>query len=97
MLVDLLGFYRVSTVTTTTPQALNNSVTLPRYTDGAGVQAFMWNTTTIPLGAATPNLSINYTNSAGEAGRVTPAVLPVGKTAAANGLVLYSGTGAGKY
>ena len=84
MLVDLLGFYRVNTVTTTTPQALNNTVTIPRYTSGAGVQAFMWNTNTTAMGAATPNLSINYTNSAGTASRVTPAVLPVGKTAAAN-------------
>ncbi len=97
MLVDLLGFYRVSTVTTTTAQTLNNSVTLPRYTDGAGVQAFMWNTNTTAMGAATPNLSIGYTNSAGTAGRATPAVLPVGKTACPNGQILYSGTGAGKY
>ena len=84
MLVDLLGFYRVSSVTTITAQSLNNTVTLPRYTNGAGVQAFMWNTNTVALGAATPSLSINYTNSAGVASRVTPAVLPVGKTAAAN-------------
>lgn len=97
MLVDLLGFYRVSTVTTTTPQVLNNGVTLPRYTSGAGVQAFMWNTNTTAMGAATPNLSINYTNSDGTAGRATPTVLPIGKTAAANGTILYSGTGAGKY
>lgn len=97
MLVDLLGFYRVSSVTTTTAQTLNNTVTIPRYTDGAGVQAFMWNTNTTAMGAATPNLSINYTNSAGTAGRATPATLPIGKTAAANGLILYSGTGAGKY
>jgi hypothetical protein len=46
--------------------------------------AFMWNTNTTAMGAATPNLSINYTNSAGTAGRTTPTVLPVGKTAAAN-------------
>ena len=97
MLVDLLGFYRVSSVTTITAQTLNNTVTLPRYTDGAGVQAFMWNTNTTAMGAATPNLSINYTNSAGTAGRATPATLPIGKTAAANWLILYSGTGAGKY
>ena len=97
MLVDLLGFYRVTSVTTITAQTLNNTVTLPRYTTGAGVQAFMWNTNTTAMGAATPNLSINYTNSAGTAGRTTPTVLPVGKTAAANGLILYSGTGAGKY
>jgi hypothetical protein len=97
MLIDLLGFYRVTTVTTTTAQTTNNTVTIPRYTDGAGVQAFMWNTNTVAMGAATPNLSIGYTNSDGTAGRANPTTLPIGKTAAANGLVLYSGTGAGKY
>jgi hypothetical protein len=97
MLVDLLGFYRVTSVTTITAQTTDNTVTLPRYTSGAGVQAFMWNTNTTALGAATPNLSIGYTNSAGTAGRATPTTLPVGKTAAANGLILYSGTGVGKY
>lgn len=97
MLVDLLGFYRVTSVTTTTAQNTDNTVTIPRYTSGAGVQAFMWNTNTTAMGAATPNLSIGYTNSAGTAGRATPTTLPVGKTAAANGLILYSGTGVGKY
>lgn len=71
---------------------------LPRYTSGAGIQAMMWNTNATALGAATPNLSFpQYTNAAQTTGRATPTVLPVGKTAAANGLVLYSGTGAGKY
>lgn len=98
MLVDLLGFYRVTSVTTTTAQVLDNTVTIPRYTDGAGVQAFIFNNSTTAMGAATPNLSFNkYTNSAGTTLRATPTVLPVGKTAAANGLILYSGTGAGKY
>lgn len=97
MLVDLLGFYRVTSTTTITAQTLNNTVTLPRYTTGAGVEAFMWANNATPLGAGTPNLSINYTNSAGVSGRVTPAVLPVGKTAANNGTILYSGNAAGKY
>lgn len=97
MLVDLLGFYRVNTPTVITAQNTNNSVTIPRYTDGAGVQAFAFANNAVPLGAGVPNLTINYTNSAGTAGRVTPATLPVCKTAAANGLVLYSGTGVGKY
>jgi hypothetical protein len=182
MLVDLLGFYRVTSVTTTTAQTLTNTLTalttftanpgtdvvthssgnllnlssvqltttttlpaglaaatnyfvirltdttcklatsyanavagtaiditdagtgthtintlLPRYTNGSGVNAFMWNTNATPLGAATPNLSIGYTNSEFTTGRATPAVLPVGKTAASNGLVLYSGSGSGKY
>ena len=70
----------------------------PRYTSGAGVQAMMWANNATPLGAATPNLSLpSYTNSAQSTGRATPTVLPIGKTAAANGLVLYSGTGVGKY
>jgi hypothetical protein len=97
MLVDLLGFYRVTSVTTTTAQTLDNTVTLPRYTTGDGVRAFMFTNSATPMGAATPNLSINYTNQAGTSGRVTPTVLPIGKTAAANGLILYSGTGNGKY
>lgn len=70
---------------------------LPRHTNGAGVQAFYFNSNATALGAATPNLSLGYTNSAQVAGRATPAVLPVGKTAASNSLILYSGTGSGKF
>lgn len=71
---------------------------LPRHTNGAGVQAVFFNPAATALGAATPNLSLGYTNSAQVASRSTPTVLPVGKTAASNSLVLYSGaSGAGKY
>lgn len=71
---------------------------LPRYTNGAGVQAVFFNPASTALGAATPNLSLGYTNSAQTASRATPTVLPVGKTAASNTLVLYSGaSGAGKF
>lgn len=71
---------------------------LPRYTNGAGVQAVMFNPASTAMGAATPNLSLGYTNSAQTASRATPTVLPVGKTAASNTLVLYSGTsGTGKF
>ena len=71
---------------------------LPRYTNGDGVDAIMWNTNSTAMGAATPTLALpSYTNSAQATGRATPTVLPVGKTAASNTLVLYSGTGAGKY
>jgi hypothetical protein len=71
---------------------------LPRYTNGAGVNAFYFNSNATPLGAATPNLSLGYTNSAQATGRATPTVLPIGKTAASNSLVLYSGAGGvGKY
>lgn len=70
---------------------------LPRYTNGDGVQAYFVNTNATALGAATPNLSLGYTNSTGTASRATPTTLPIGKTAASNGLILYSGTGSGKY
>ena len=95
MLVDLLGFYPVTTVTTTGAQTLNNSVTLPRYTDGAGVQAFI--TPSTVMGAATPNITLTYTNSAGTGSKATPATHPIGNTAAAVTSIVYSGTGSGKY
>jgi hypothetical protein len=70
---------------------------LPRYTSGAGVQSFIWNTNATAMGAATPTFTEVYVNSAQTSSRTTPATLPIGKTAGANGLILYSGTGSGKY
>lgn len=71
---------------------------LPRYTNGAGLNAFFFNPAATALGAATPNLSLGYTNSTGTASRATPTVLPVGKTAASNSHILHTGpTAAGKY
>jgi hypothetical protein len=71
---------------------------LPRYTNGAGVQAIFFNSNATALGAATPNLSLGYTNSVQTASRATPTVLPIGKTAASNSHILYTGaTGTGKY
>jgi len=71
---------------------------LPRYTNGAGVNAIFFNSNATPLGAATPNLSLGYTNSVQVASRATPTVLPIGKTAASNSLILSTGaTGTGKY
>ena len=97
MLVDLLGFYPITTVTTTGAQTLKNTVTLPRYTDGAGVQAIVVPSTV--MGAATPTITLGYTNSVGTASRATPSTpaLPLGNTAAAVSSVVYSGTGSGKY
>jgi hypothetical protein len=84
------------TSTGTGTHTINNL--LPRYTNGAGVQAFIVNSNATPMGAGTPNMSLpSYTNSVSTAARATPTVLPVGKTAGANGLILYSGTGVGKY
>jgi len=73
---------------------------LPRYSDGKGVQALIFNPQATALGAGTPGLSLGYTNSNGTAGRTTPTLpsLPIGKTAATSQHILYSGaTGAGKF
>ncbi len=72
---------------------------LPRYSDGAGVNAIFFNPQATALGAGTPGLSLGYTNSVGTGSRATPSSpsLPIGKTAATNSHILYSGaTGAGK-
>lgn len=71
---------------------------LPRYTNGAGLNAIFFNPAATAMGAATPNLALGYTNSEQTASRATPTVLPVGKTAASNSHILYTGaTAAGKY
>lgn len=71
---------------------------LPRYTNGSGVQAIIFNPAATALGAATPNLSLGYTNSAQATSRATPTVLPIGKSAASNSHIIYTGaTGTGKY
>jgi hypothetical protein len=85
-------------ITTTGTGTHTMSWLYPRYTNGAGVQAIFFNSNATPLGAATPNLSLGYTNSTQTASRATPTTLPIGKTAAANSLILASGAGAaGKY
>lgn len=71
---------------------------LPRYTNGAGVQAIIFNSNATALGAAVPNMSLGYTNAAQTTSRATPTVLPIGKTAASNSHIIYTGaTGTGKY
>jgi len=73
---------------------------LPRYSDGAGVNAIFFNPQATALGAGTPALTLEYTNSAGTASRATPTTpsAPVGKTAATSSHILYSGaTGVGKF
>lgn len=72
---------------------------LPRYTNGAGVNAIIFNSNATALGAATPNMSLSaYTNQAQVGSRATPTVLPIGKTGATNSHIIYTGaTGTGKY
>ena len=97
MLVDQVAMFTVSSVTTTTAQSFTGTQTLPRYTDGAGLQAYI--VPSVVMGAGTPTIRLNYTNAAGTAGQLTPAspVLPTATTASPVGSIIYSGTGAGKY
>lgn len=64
-LVDYLLYYPACVVTGT-PTTLNNTVTLPRYTNGEGVFPII--ATQSALGAASPVLTLSYTDQAGNTG-----------------------------
>ena len=93
-LVDVLGYYPITTVTTTTAQTLNNTVTLPRYADGAGVRAYLVARGT--MGVGTPTIQISYTNEKGVAGRVVPVTLTA-VTTAFTGHIVHSDPTANHY
>lgn len=92
--VDVLGYYPLTTNTITTSQTLINTLSLPRYTDGAGVRAYIVATTT--MGAGTPNITMTYTNQAGVAGRTMPVTVSAVATAVQSHLV-HSDPSANKY
>lgn len=93
-IVDVLGYYPLTTNTLTTAQTLVNTLTLPRYTDGAGVRAFIVAVGT--MGAGTPNISMSYTNQAGVGGKVMPITVSAVATAVQSHIV-HSDPSAGKY
>lgn len=68
-LVDRLLDYPTIDCTSTSLQTFNNTVTLPRYTDGTGVEMFAEVTTN--LGATPQTCTFTYTNSAGVGSRTT--------------------------
>lgn len=69
MLCDYLLYYPTIDDSETALQEMDNTLTLPRYTDGVGVQ-MMAITTGARTGGQT--FTVTYTNSDGVAGRVTP-------------------------
>ena len=71
VLLDYLGFYPFIDEGDTAEQLMDNSVSLSRYTDGNGVQ-IMAVVVGAHSAAAGINFTVNYTNSAGVAGKVTP-------------------------
>lgn len=72
-------------------------VRLPRYTDGAGVRAFLVASTAGTAGTGT--FQLTYTNSAGTGSRTTPSspALPTNTATSPLLTIPYSGTGSGKF
>jgi hypothetical protein len=81
ILCDFLMFYPFVDLDSTDEQPMTNPVTLPRYSDGVGVQAFFVSTTT--NSGAQPTAIINYTNSVGTSGNSTKPHLSTGQLSAA--------------
>jgi hypothetical protein len=90
MLCDYVLYYPFIDGDDTGVQTLDNTVTLPRYTDGKGVKAML-----VSQGSYTGNVtfSITYTNQDGVGGRVSP--LCTTNTAALAATIVNAGTAAG--
>lgn len=73
------------------------AIRTPRYSDGAGVQAFLTASTAGTAGAAT--FQLTYTNSGNTGSRTTPSspALPTNTATSPLLTVPYSGTGSGKF
>jgi len=72
MLMDYLLYYPSIDDGTLDPQVMDNTVTLPRYTDGEGV--YMMAVTT-GLRTGGQSFSVKYTNQDGVTGKVSPTVI----------------------
>jgi hypothetical protein len=94
MLVDMCLYYPSINMNLATAQTLVNTSTLTRYTDGAGLRAFLVTQTT--TGATAHNISISYTNQTGTAGRALP-VTVAGTASAITPHITHSGVAANNY
>lgn len=88
-LVDFLLYYPACVVTGT-PTTLNNAATLPRYTNGAGVFPII--TVQSALGAATPALTLTYTDDGGTGSNVSLAMTSPAASAPISTLFLNNGS-----
>lgn len=85
ILLDYLLYYPTIDDSVTDPQLMDNTVTLPRYTDGKGVQMMA-----VSLAGRTggSSFTVSYTNSDGVSGRTSDIVFQ--NSAAAIGTILYN-------
>jgi hypothetical protein len=87
-LCDYLMFYPFIDMSITDQQDMTNSVTIPRYTDGRGVQMMAILTN---AGVGGQSFNVSYTNQDGVAGRTTPNIVMNASTA--SGTILTSAVG----
>lgn len=92
LLVDYLLYYPFLDGDSTDEQFFDNTVTLPRYTDGEGVKAFVVAQGSYVGGA---QFSINYTNQDGVSGRISE--LCTSNTTTTSGTLITSGVAAGQF
>lgn len=71
ILCDYLLYYPSMDDSTTDPQTMDNTITLPRYTDGAGVQMIA---VSVAGRTGGQQFNISYTNSDGVSGRTSQTV-----------------------
>lgn len=86
-LCDYLLYYPLIDMDSTDEQFLQNTITLPRYSDGLGVKAFLVATNPYIGGA---QFSISYTNENGESGRRS--MIHTSNTSTSIGTIVHSGT-----
>ena len=94
MLCDFLLFYALMDCDEPGLQTMDNTVTLPRYTDGKGVQAMI--VSTQDLGAASASIWMDYRDSDGDDGRNIPVTVNTVASSIA-GQIMHSGTSVGNY
>lgn len=93
-IVDLLGAYPKIASQSASVQNLDNTLTLPRYTDGKGVRAFFSCNTANGTGSS--NHTYSYTNSSSTSGR-SPSTVIAGTASAITGHMPHTGVAAGNY
>jgi len=95
MLCDILGAYPRINMNSASSQTLDNTPTLPRYTSGAGVRAFLV-ADTGTTGATAHNFTYSYTNQASTSNRNAPVTVACTASAIVPHIV-HSGVAASNY
>jgi hypothetical protein len=73
ILCDYVAFYSLIDMDVTDPQTLDNTITLPRYTDGNGVDMFLVSTNPFTGGQS---FTVNYTDANGNTYDTVPMATP---------------------